>query len=810
MAYFKLEGENSQKIEVGDRLTIKSDNSGARKSCAYATVLEKGGFEEGAITTGSLPGTYMKINPNNISLVSDTYAVVDYGLRVRTVSEQRVSSSEFYPILSYPMSVGDLVTGDIYDFDVPAGSEVQVYIEMNRDGSSWDNCAQRNFTLNAVMRATADYADMFDFLIGENFQDVIDTGTTTCEGGCEILNVFIKEKDPSPPPVPALGTNYYYWISGNGTNTFSYLNMSGTGACPGSGKKRESSVRASFKINRADQTLVFETEPSDALPDVWFESSDTYDVASDTGYHQGSTDSAGQNQTASLPAIVTTDFFNCFSFGNGAESYKIRDSVVGKTFNLGNRIYTTSEKEYRESHRFSDLTYSGVYNEENNVNKLNEFNIGLLNYKPLEQSFGPVQKLMGRETDILVLQEDKISYVLQGKNLLSDAGAGSALTSVPEVLGTQIARIEDYGISNNPESFAVWGADKYFTDSKRGAVIQLKGTSARDEQLTVISNQGMRTWFRDLFIESFDTQKLGGFDPYMREYVLSSNDILLPSEASECVRCTTTLFDFTITETTPITFCVDVGDLVGDVTITYDIEAGSSEGDLIITYGDSSTTYNLDSSGIITYNKNSVGSTQMTIEVTAVALDPPLTLNSITVNCPITVQMTVIPVCFTSDSENGRYIHNEYSWTDGSYVSPTQSKLVEFKIDTVSNPVVSDYRTITSFQGGGTIPSNVATVQISANKFDFDDFVFDDSTDKFKYLRSSTLYANTDADMQSLFAAATLATPIVTTGAPDRYYAEFDMPASGGTYLYLIWDYRTSTVEDLCFGATALNACCGC
>lgn len=61
--------------------------------------------------------------------------------------------------------------------------------------------------------------------------------------------------------------------------------------------------------------------------------------------------------------------------------------------------------------------------------------------------------LDGRETDVLTLQEDKVSYVLSGKNLLSDAAAGGAITSVPEVLGTQIARVEDYGNSFNPESY---------------------------------------------------------------------------------------------------------------------------------------------------------------------------------------------------------------------------------------------------------------------------------------------------------------------------------------------------------------------
>jgi hypothetical protein len=63
--------------------------------------------------------------------------------------------------------------------------------------------------------------------------------------------------------------------------------------------------------------------------------------------------------------------------------------------------------------------------------------------------------------------------------------------------------------------------------------------------------------------------------------------------------------------------------------------------------------------------------------------------------------------------------------------------------------------------------------------------------------------------MQALLAAATTATPIINTGAPSTYYAEFNMPATG-SYLYLIWDYRTITEIDLCVGTTISDACCGC
>ena len=224
---------------------------------------------------------------------------------------------------------------------------------------------------------------------------------------------------------------------------------------------------------------MFETKPQDALPDVWYESSTSYAIDTATGYHTGNE----QNQNASQPAIILTEFFNCFSFGNGVESYKIKDSIIGKPLELGNRTTTTSAEDYREIRRFADITYSGVYNDESNVNKLNEFNLGLLNFKALEDIYGPITLLDGRETDILTLQEDKISYVLTGKNLLSDSTGGGAISSVPEVLGTQIARIEEYGNSNNPESYAKWGSNKYFTDAKRGAVIQLKAQPHRTSSL---------------------------------------------------------------------------------------------------------------------------------------------------------------------------------------------------------------------------------------------------------------------------------------------------------------------------------------
>jgi len=804
LAYFLLEGENARKVEEGDRLIVKKDSLGPSSSCVYTTVLEKLTLATDDIITGSLAGTYIKVNPNNISLDQDpdTY-------RPSSNKRQSKLSGTCPPRIS--ISFG--TTDDPYiDLDIPAGTIVDINLQISR-GGALVSCPERSYSLITKLTATRDFDNMEDFLIAENFQAVLNTGVGNVK----------YEFTPNQNPPCSDNTAYVWWQQGNGSTTISSLNFQGIQACGAFPDGRISKIQVDFNTTRKDAVVIFESQPQDSLPDVWFESADTYEIYTYIdpitldeypGSHKGNV----QDQTNIDSAIVNTDFYNCFSFGNGAESYKIRDSIVGKTFNLGNRVYTTSEKEYREAHRFADLTYSGVYNEENNINKLNEFNLGLLNFKPLERTFGPIQKLFGRETDILVLQEDRISYVLQGKNLLSDAGAGSALTSVPEVLGTQIARIEEYGISNNPESFVQWGADKYFTDAKRGAVIQLKGSSAQNEQLNVISEQGMRSWFRNLFIDSFNTQKLGGFDPYMDEYVLSSNDTLKPF-VEDCIDCGEIVGSIVIDELNPYEFCVDVGGLVGNLAIEIDIDpnliVANQPFDIEYTYAGVTNFYsslNPPVSDVLNINKSSVADQKVTLIIKNYSLEKSY-IRGITVGCPVAEQITIIPVSITSDANNGEYIHSEYSWTDGTFVSPLHSRLVSFENDNTTEFVISDYAQISGPQGAGVIPADGATVSIICNKINYDNFVFNKNVNNFRYLRSSTLYANNIADIKSLLAASTTATPIDDMDEPDRYFATFTMPSPALPFennLYLIWDYRLSTEDDLCFGATIEDSCCNC
>ena len=210
--------------------------------------------------------------------------------------------------------------------------------------------------------------------------------------------------------------------------------------------------------------------------------------------------------------------FNAFSFGNGVESNRIRDDFNASDMKFSPRV-TSIIEDYENERKEASLTYSGVFRGDTSINRLNEFNLSLANFKDLDREFGAIEKLYARDTDVFVLHQDKINKVLYGKNVLFDSVGGGQVASIPEVLGNEIPFPVEYGISNNPESFAVNAGDMYFTDARRGAVIGIERGSVNE-----ISSLGMTDYFRDELKDNPNKQKLGGFDPYSNRYTLSTEN----------------------------------------------------------------------------------------------------------------------------------------------------------------------------------------------------------------------------------------------------------------------------------------------
>ncbi len=227
------------------------------------------------------------------------------------------------------------------------------------------------------------------------------------------------------------------------------------------------------------------------------------------------------NQPGSAKSLLNA--FNCFSFGNGAESFRYKDEFNSPFLNIDLRPTSTSVEGFSEVRRYADITYSSVYNENSNLNGLNEFNLSLANFKDdIDKKYGSIQKLYSRDTDLVVFQETKTSKVLVAKNLLLNADGTANVSSIETVLGQQVPSAGEYGIARNPEGFAFWGNRFYVPDGNRGVILRhgLDG-------YTEISRVGMRGFFKNLLRDNPNTPKFGAYDPVNDEYVLNVGPITL-------------------------------------------------------------------------------------------------------------------------------------------------------------------------------------------------------------------------------------------------------------------------------------------
>ena len=205
------------------------------------------------------------------------------------------------------------------------------------------------------------------------------------------------------------------------------------------------------------------------------------------------------------------NWHNCFSFGNGIESNRIRDNFNLPYVSNGVKVSTTLDEGHGEEHRKYGLIYSGIYNSNSSINNLNQFIAAEKITKDINPIYGSIQKLHSRDSDLVTLCEDKCLRILANKDAVFNADGNPQLTANDRVLGQTIPFSGEYGISKNPESFASESYRVYFTDKARGAVMRL----SRDG-LTPISDHGMKDWFKDNL--KISNKIIGSHDDKKEEY----------------------------------------------------------------------------------------------------------------------------------------------------------------------------------------------------------------------------------------------------------------------------------------------------
>lgn len=235
--------------------------------------------------------------------------------------------------------------------------------------------------------------------------------------------------------------------------------------------------------------------------DIYYESAGSFDATADFGI---------DNTIPFTNAMMLVNGTN----GTGISIDKHQDTYNGVRFGKGVRV-NTPEDDYQEDVNTSGLIFSGILNPNTGFNAFNNFSKADGITKQINPKYGSIQKLYAAD-DLVTFCENRVLRVLANKDALFNADESMNLIANPNVLGQAIAYNGKYGISTNPESFATYGYNMYFTDRVKGCVLQLTPANG---QIFEISGNGMRDFFRDRISSCVHIH--GAYDRFSSMYMLT-------------------------------------------------------------------------------------------------------------------------------------------------------------------------------------------------------------------------------------------------------------------------------------------------
>ena len=260
---------------------------------------------------------------------------------------------------------------------------------------------------------------------------------------------------------------------------------------------------------------VLETDPIKSKLDIFYETS-TSGLVKDLNLY---TPIHGTDKR------IEVSYFNTFILTGGGtyntnvqgkwhvEEARIKGAFNEKSVDFGVRAHLVDD-EYTSRIRSNALIHSGIFNAKTKLNNTNQFSIGESITKAVDIQNGSIQKLYAEDTNLIIFQENKVSRALIDKDAIFTAEGQPLTASSKVVIGQVGGFMGKYGISRNPESFAVYGGRKYFADKNRGLVLRLS-----QDGITPISDASMRSFFRDnLYISN---RVYGMYDEQKNKYIVS-------------------------------------------------------------------------------------------------------------------------------------------------------------------------------------------------------------------------------------------------------------------------------------------------
>lgn len=656
-----LTGNNAGKVEPGMNLIVKSDSLGPMNKEVKVKVLDvetktvadtrqidvntaEEGWLQGNTDAAGDPieeifGTYMKIKP--------------VGFQMDFNSELY---NEYEHIGKIKSGVNSNNKGFVKCFLPPPAKDYKGLLQYRNDAGTF-----QNISINENTRITFDFysKEIFNRNEREFQKEYFASDTYSNDNTTSALEKFMIAETTWEKPG---GQNYYKDPDDFFRMIFAvgpapdYRHSVTVQSTQETGLAESARIEAKIQIIiNSEDILIFETEPEDLDNEVYYETSQSFDI--ENGLHKGNL----QDQTASLPAEVLLKTGNCISFGNGAESMFVKDERLGAHLDFDLRPNIVLVDGYRRRNLTNTLIYSGAVNPQTSYSSINEFNASRGISKLMDAKYGSIQKLHARDNDLIVFQEDKVQKVLYGKSLLYASDGTASLASIEDVLGQEVPFQGDFGISKNPESFAKYGASMFFTDATRGLVLRLD-----NQGMEPISFNGMKSYFKENLFEYKNKFNLGGYDPNNNEYVLSMNHSLstgqvIPLDLVKNYDCNS-IFRKTMDDQSTYTYRVEVTE-PGDLVFNYDITGNVS---FSVTHDQTTQAYNSlsgQSSFTFTATQANIDTTNY-ITVTATANQE--SDIEISHQCPVLITREVVIYVLNDNNLADQTIINTYRVGNGN------------------------------------------------------------------------------------------------------------------------------------------------
>lgn len=496
--FLYLSGDNTQRVQKGDVLfridnletTLKEYRVIEAKQLDISDgVLIKGMYAEIEVDSSFIIETYN--NQNVYRSHNKNWSVIDAVPNSTNPRRYDATSgytgtydSNFYS--SYENR------GTLYKSDYSAireGDIIKLAIDLTygRDKKGRPESAidiSGTVTLAKEMYATRQYDNIFDFLV-ENFDNPY---VKIEEFGNEIR---VLTNDKYPDLVKAVGGWIYDW----GVN---YGNRD---------ERAVVKVRTETSLTRGLKPLIFRTRGEEVLSDFYFETPNTFLIQN------------GQHIGAGSDGYFDSGFHNGYVWGNGVESYKIKDLFNAKKLKYDFRPNAVEIKGYKQVHRKTDITYSGIYNYDLGLNNLSEFNATLANWITLPINYGEIQRMISLDGNITACLTNKFIDVFYEKSIIADMQGIETVALSDKVLGGYKVLPYEYGVSYNPESVVKSGNAIMAVDKNRSRFLLKQGFEIQELNAP---RSGFHKEGVDILkqYESFQ----GVYDDAHGEYVISLNN----------------------------------------------------------------------------------------------------------------------------------------------------------------------------------------------------------------------------------------------------------------------------------------------